>query len=102
MWFRKGQYINLKDRPDSIADGAEKKYRLFSPLVQLSGPRRGRSWKLSRGIFVQKRGETERAPLIDFSSVLKALVYGISFLVFAIGYFFKDPGNRGQYNGGQA
>lgn len=102
MWFRKSQYINLKDRPDLIAENAENKYRLFSPLIQLSGPMRGRSWKLSPGIFIQKRCETERSPLLDLPSVLRALVYGISFLVFAIGYFFKNPGGGGQYNGGQA
>ena len=102
MWFRKSQYINLKDKPASVADGAEKKYKLFSPLVQLSGPKRGRSWKLSRGIFIQKGSDTERAPLIDLSSLLRALVYGISFLVFAIGYLFKNPRSGGQFNGGKA
>ena len=102
MWYRKGQYINLKDRPDSLADNAEKNYRLFSPLVRLSGPRRGRNWKLSQGIFIQKRGETERAPLVDLPSLLRSILYGISFLVFAIGKFFKNPGSGGQLNGGQA
>ncbi len=102
MWFRKSQYINLKDKPASIADDAERKYRLFSPLVQLSRPKRGKSWKLSRGIFIQKGIDNERAPLFDISSILKAVVYGISFLVFAIGRFFKNPGGGGQYNGGQA
>ena len=102
MWYRKGQYINIKDRPASHADSAEKKYRLFSPLVQLSGPRRGRSWKHSRGIVIQKGSDTERAPLIDLSSLLRALIYGISFLVFAIGNFFKNPDGGDQYNGGQA
>ena len=102
MWYRKGQYINLKDRPDSLADNAEKSYRLFSPLVQLSGPRRGRSRKHSRGVFIQNGGESERAPLIDLSSIFGGLIYGISFLVFAIGNLFKDPGSGGQYNGGQA
>lgn len=102
MWYRKGQYINLKERSDIKAGSAEKKYRLFSPLVQLSGPKRGRSRKLSRGIFIQKRGETEHPPLLDLPSILRAVVYGISFLVFAIGHFFKNPGSGGQYNGGQA
>lgn len=102
MWYRKGQYINLKDSPDLTADHAEKRYRLFSPLVQLSGPKRGRSCKDSRGIFIQKGSRTERTSSISVSSIWKALVYGISFLVFAIGYFFKNPGSGGQYNGGQA
>ena len=102
MWFRKCQYISIKDRPASVIDSAEKKYRLFSPLVQLDGPRRGRSWKHSRGILIQKGSETERAPLIDFSSLLRSLVYGISFLVFVIGNFFKNPGGGDQFNGGQA
>ena len=102
MWYRKSQYINLKDRSDNKAGSAEKNYRLFSPLVQLSGPKRGRSRKLSRGIFIQKGAEIERPPLIDPSSILRALVYGISFLVYAIGHFFKNPGSRGQFNGGQA
>ena len=102
MWYRKDQYINLKNRSDDQAGSAEKNYRLFSPLVQLSGPKRGRSRKLSRGIFIQQGGETERAPLFDLSSILRAVVYGISFLVFVIGNFFKNPGSGGQYNGGQA
>lgn len=102
MWYRKGQYINLKDEPESRIDGTEKQYRLFSPLVQLSRPSRGKSWKLSRGISIEKGTENGSAPLIDLLSILRAVVYGISFLVFAIGNFFKDPGSGGQYNGGQA
>jgi len=102
MWFRRSQYIKLKDRPASIADDAEKKYRLFPPLVQLSGSTRGKRWKLSRGIFIQKRGDSEQAPQIDISTLLQKVIYGISFLIFAIGYLFKDPGSGGQYNGGQA
>ena len=102
MWYRKGQYIKLKDKPESKIDGAEKQYRLFSPLVQLSKPSRGKSWKLSRGISIQKGAENGSAPLIDLLSILRAVVYGISFLIFAIGNFFKDPGSGGQFNGGQA
>jgi len=102
MWSRKGRYISIKDRPASIADSAEKKYRLFSPLVQLSGPRRGRSRKHSRGIPIQKGSETGPTPLIDFSSLLRSLIYGISFLVFVIENFFKNPGGGDQYNGGRA
>lgn len=102
MWFKKCQYISIKDRPASNADCAEKKYGLFSPLVQLSGPRRGRSWKQPRGFLIQKGSETKRAPLIDLSSLFRSLVYGISFLVFVIGNIFKNPGGGDQYNGGQA
>lgn len=102
MVFRRSQYIKLKDRPTSIADDAENKYRLFSPLVQLSGSNRGRPWRLSRGIFIQKGNDSEKASVIDLSALLKKVIYGISFLVFAIGYLFKDPGGGGQYNGGQA
>lgn len=102
MWFKRSQYIKLKDRPTSIADDAEKKYKLFSPLVQLSGSKRGNRWKLSQEIFIQKRSESEQAPRINITTLLKKVIYGISFLVFAIGYFFKDPGGGGQYNGGQA
>jgi hypothetical protein len=102
MLFRKGQYINLKDQPESIVDGAEKQYRLFSPLVQLSKPSLGKSWKGSRGILIQKGSEFDHSPLIDLSSIVRALVYGISFVVFTIGNLFKDPGSGGQYNGGQA
>ena len=102
MWYRKGQYINLKNRSDSLDDNAEKNYRLFSPLVQLSGPRRGRSLKLSQGIFIQKRGESVRTPVVDFPSLLRSIVYGISFLVIVIGKIFKNPGSGSQLNGGQA
>jgi hypothetical protein len=102
MWFKKSQYINLKDTPASVADDAEKKYRLFSPLVQLSGSSRGRSRKLSRGIFIQKGSDSERSPLIDLTAIFRALVYGISFLVFTIGNIFKNPRSGGQFNGGQA
>ncbi len=102
MWYRKGQYINLKDKPDSSIDGTVKQYKLFSPLVQLSRPSRGRSWKPSRGISIQKGGDNGSAPLIDLPSIIRAMVYGISFLIFAIGNLFKDPGSGGQYNGGQA
>lgn len=102
MWLKKGQYISLKDRPASNPVSAEKKYRLFSPLVQVSGPRRGRNWKPSRGIFIQKESDPERRPLVDLSSILRAVIYGISFLVFVIGRFFKHPGGGGQLNGGQA
>ena len=102
MWFKSSQYIKLKDSPASIADNAEKKYRLFSPLVQLSRTKRGNRWKLSRGIFIQKGSEGEQALRINITTLLKKVIYGISFLVFAIGYFFKDPGGGGQYNGGQA
>lgn len=102
MWYRKGQYINLKDTPESSMDGTEKQYKLFSPLVQLSRPCRGRSWKLSRGIPIQKGDDNRSAPLIDLLSILRAVVYGISFLIFAVGNLFKDPGSGGQYNGGQA
>lgn len=102
MWLKKGQYISLKDKPASNPVSAEKKYSLFSPLVQVSGSRRGRSWKPSRGIFIQKETAPERRPQLDPSSILKAVIYGISFLVFAIGRFFKNPGGGGQLNGGQA
>jgi hypothetical protein len=102
MWFKKGQYISLKDKPVSNPDSAEKKYRLFSPRIQVSGSRRGRGWKPSRGIFIQKGSDLERSPLVDLGSILRAVVYGISFVVFAIGRLFKSPGGGGQLNGGQA
>lgn len=102
MWLKKGQYISLKDKSASKADSAEKKYRLFSPLVQVSGPRRGRNWKPSGGIFIQKDSDLEYRPLVNLSSILRAVIYGISFLVFAIGRLFKNPGGGGQLNGGQA
>lgn len=102
MWLKKGQYISIKEKSDLIAGSAEKKYRLFSPLIQVSGPRRGRSWKPSRGIMIQKGSESKRAPRLAPRSILRGLVYGISFLVFAIGNLFKTPGSGGQLNGGQA
>lgn len=102
MWFKKGQYIRLKEKSSSIADSAEKKYRLFSPRIQISGPRRGRSWKPSRGILIQKGSESEHSPRLALRSILRGLVYGISFLVFTIGNLFKSSGRGGQLNGGQA
>ncbi len=102
MWYRKGQYINLKDEPESRIGGNERQYRLFSPLVQISRPSRGKSWKLSQGIIIQKGDDNGSAPLIDLLSIVRAVVYGISFLIFVIGNLFKDSGSRGQYNGGQA
>ena len=101
MKLKKGQYISIKEKTASVADSAEKKYRLFSPLVQVSGPRRGKSWKPSRGILIQKGSPSVRAPKIDLPSLFARLVYGISFLVFAIGNLFKNQGRGGQLNGGQ-
>jgi hypothetical protein len=102
MWIKKGRYISLKDKPTLIPDRAEKKYRLFTPRVQISGPRHKRSRKPSRGIPIQIGSVPERSPLVDLSSILRAVVYGISFLVFTIGNLFKDPKGGGQLNGGQA
>ena len=101
MWLKKGQYISIKDKSASAADNAEKKYKLFSPLIQISGPRRGRSWKPSRGILIQKGSASESASRVDLRSIFTGLVYGISFLIFAIGNLFKNQGRGGQLNGGQ-
>jgi hypothetical protein len=102
MWYRRSQYINLKDSPSSKTDQSEKKYRLFSPLIQLEGSKGRKLWKRPNGIFIQKRSSTEGSPRLSFSSLWKALIYAISFLIFAIGYLFKHPGDGGQFNGGQA
>jgi hypothetical protein len=102
MWDRKSQYINLKDRSESRKKIAEKRYQLFQPLIQLSGPRRGGGWKLSRGISIQQEDETDRSPWIDLPSVFRAVVFGVSFLVYVIGNLFKNPGGRGHMNGGRA
>lgn len=99
MVFKKGQYIVLENGPEVIADDADVNYRPEVRTIQLSGKRWGWVWNHPRGILIQKGEERKRVPIIDFTRLFEAVIYGISFLLFTIGAIKKFASNGGENHG---
>ena len=99
MVFNKGQYINLEQDSEVLADGADMKYYPEVRTIKMSGKRWGWVWNHPRGIVLQKGKERKRVPIIDFTRIFEAVIYGVSFVLFAIGAFKKFARNGGENHG---
>jgi hypothetical protein len=99
MISKRSQYISLVNQDESKADSAEVKYIPEVRTIQLSGKRWGWVWNHPRGIVVQKGEDRKRVPIIDFTRVIQAVIYGISFLLILVGLHKKSTGSGGNAHG---
>ena len=100
MKVEKSQYINLANVSLPRADGAEVKFNLDSQVVQLSGRKWGWGWTHPRGILLQRDPEHRRKPIIDFTPVLRGVLYGVSVLLAIIDVIKRFISRGPETNGG--
>lgn len=97
--MKKSQYISLINAPATIADNAELEYHPEVRTIQLSGKRWRWVWNHPRGIVIQRGEERKRVPIIDFTRLIQAVAYGISFLLFTIGVLKRVNRSGAECNG---
>ena len=99
MVNKKSQYISLVKKEESLAESTEVRYLPEVRTIQLSGKRWGWVWTHPRGIVIQKGEDRKRISIIDFTRVIQAVVYGISFLLFTVGLLKRTANNGGETHG---